>query len=353
MSRRSFLKWLIGLTAMLATAWLAFYKWLSGSDSPYTVLSNGDAEPDPSPATSVKVTPTPEPPSAVPLLSLFVLSDMHVSMYDATTSEKLKLALNDVSAFETPVDTILLGGDLTDYGTPMEYGLLKDILAAYKLPKLHGNMGNHDYYDVWIDKNGGFNTAALPNGKTDAQSRQRFQQFLGYEKPYHAEVMNGVLLVMLSQEAYMQERPEVGEGAWYSEEQLHWLKAKLAEHTDGKPILVLIHQPLPNQGEDGGSHRLIPAKAFRDMLKPYPNVFVVSGHTHQDFDNGTTHYIKETFHWIVNASVGRTRSGGQVKSQGLYVQFYKDRVELRGREFSKKAWIDAARWSIPLERAKA
>lgn len=343
---------------MLAAAWFTFFKWLSSSDSPYSVLTGSDAKPDPSsPAPTniekVKKEEQAEPPTTVPLLSYFVFSDMHVSMYDESTSVKLKMALDDVTSFESNIDAILMGGDLTDYGTQTEYNQLKGILGAYKLPKIYGNMGNHDYYDVWIDKNGGFNTGALPNGKTDEQSRQRFQQFMGYAKPYHDVVLNGVLLIMLSQEVYMQERPEVGEGAWYSEEQLKWFKAKLAEHNDGKPIFVLIHQPLPNIGEDGGSHRLIPAKAFRDILKNYPNVFVISGHTHQDFDNGTTHYTKETFHWFTNASVGRTRSNGQTKSQGLYVQVFKDRVELRGREFSKKAWIEAANWKVKLDKAKA
>jgi 3',5'-cyclic-AMP phosphodiesterase len=356
MSRRSFLKWLIGLTAMLAAAWFTFFKWLSSPDSPLSVLTSSEANPDP------PSTPTPtggmkqedlEPPAMVPMLSFFLLSDLHISMYDATTAAKLKLALDDVTNFESKVDTVVFGGDLTDYGTVNEYNQLKEILSAYKLPKFYGNMGNHDYYDIWIDKFGGFNTAAFPIGKTDAQSRQRFQQFIGVEKPYHDVLLNGVLLIMLSQETYMQERPEVGEGAWYSEEQLKWFKAKVVEHNDGKPIFVFIHQPLPNIGEDGGSHRLIPAKAFRDILKSYPNIIVISGHTHQDFDNGTTHYTKETFHWFVNASVGRTRSTGQTRSQGMYVQVFKDRVEIRGREFSKKAWIEAANWNVKLDRAKA
>ena len=167
----------------------------------------------------------------------------------------------------------------------------------------------------------------------------------------------GNRFLLLSQEIYQQTRIDVGEGAWYSNDQLEWLKAKLAENKDGKPIFVLIHQPLPPKGQDGGSHRVIPAKRLREILKPHPNVFVFSGHNHQDFTNGMLHYVKETFHWFHNSSVGRVLNAKyqherQDAAQGLYVEVYADKVVLRGREFSNGTWIPEAEWNVKLQSAK-
>ncbi|UUZ97512.1 metallophosphoesterase [Paenibacillus sp. P25] len=225
-------------------------------------------------------------------------------------------------------------------------------MSAYKSPPIYANMGNHDYYDIWIDKSGGFNKETMPNGKTDKMARERFMKFFGLSSIYNDAWVKGYHLILLSQEAYMQEKPEAGEGAWYSGDQLNWLKEKLAEHKDGKPVFVMTHQPLPPAGQDGGTHQLIPARKFREILKPYKNVFVFCGHRHQDFQGTVEHYVKESFHYFHNSSVGRVLNRNyqstKQKSQGLYVQVYKDRVTVRGREFENRAWLKEADWTVKL-----
>jgi 3',5'-cyclic AMP phosphodiesterase CpdA len=288
-----------------------------------------------------------------PVLSFFLLSDLHISAGESVMTERLHLALKDITSWETPLDAVVLGGDLTDFGRPVDYRLLKDILNNYTLPQLYANMGNHDYYDIWLTTNGEFSTETVPNGKTDAMARERFITFMSYytKTPYIDVWVKDVHLIMMSQEAYVQERPEVGEGAWYSDEQLEWLRNIMKVHEDGRPAFVFIHQPLPAPGTDGGSHRLIRAKEFRAILEPYKNVFVMSGHSHRNFV-GENHYNWEnSFHWFNNASVGRTRAaqGGQSNpAQGFYVEVYPHQVLLRGREFSNRSWIDGAEWKIPL-----
>jgi 3',5'-cyclic AMP phosphodiesterase CpdA len=164
--------------------------------------------------------------------------------------------------------------------------------------------------------------------------------------------------LLLSQETYVQEKPDVSEGAWYSDEQLAWLKERLAGRKDDKPVFVMIHQPLPAIGQNGGNHSLIRAKELRDILKPHTNVFLFSGHTHQDFQNGRAHYVKETFHWFHNSSVGRVLNA-QYKpfrenvAQGLYVQVFADKIVLRGREFIGRTWIKEADWTVPLTKQGA
>lgn len=287
-----------------------------------------------------------------PTLSLFLLSDMHISTIDSTMTGKAHTAFRDIVRFEPPVDTIVLGGDAVDGGRESDYGLLQGVLSEYKLPKVYGLMGNHEYYDIWFNEKGEWSKESMPNGKTDAQARDRFMQFMGYkDRPYQDVWINGVHLIMLSQETYVQERPEVGEGAWYSDEQLAWLEEIMKPHADGKPALVFIHQPLPPDGEDGGQHRVIKAKRFRSILRAYRNVFVFSGHTHRNLETEGRYVRDNGFHWFSNASVGKTRGVGSVASpvQGLYIQVYPDQVVLRGREFSNRTWIEAADWTVNLE----
>ncbi|MEK8131445.1 metallophosphoesterase [Paenibacillus filicis] len=341
-TRRIFIKQLLTLIA-LATG---------GAALTDRYLAPEQAAPDSEPAFAP--VPPDQTPAASdqPLLSFFLLSDLHISVADTTIGDKLHLALKDVSKFESPVDTIVIGGDVTDFGRDLEYKQLRKILDTYKLPPIYANMGNHDYYDVWLTDRGAFSTETVPNGKTDAMCRDRFMKFFGYkEKPYTDVWLKDVHLILLSQELYVQEKPDVGEGAWYSDEQLAWFEDKMKAHADGKPAFIFIHQPLPSPGTDGGTHRLIRAKRFREILQPYRNAFVFSGHTHRNFLS-EDHYNKEnTFHWFTNASVGKTRPGpdGGAGVQGMYVQIYPHQVVVKGREFTDRSWIEGSEWTIPVK----
>jgi len=354
------------LLSMLAAGTAAFYgvfKWFGPGSEQHQTVGPPPGEPSASPSPSPSASPSPEPNGEAndtePKLSFMILSDLHINSGISEPSDKLRKALDDVQSFEPKIETLLITGDVTDAGTDADYREYNKVMKSYKnLPPVHANMGNHDYYTIWIDKDGQWNKDAMPNGKTDEQTRQTFMKQFGIDKVYHDFTVNGYHFIMLSQETYVQEKPEVGEGAWYSDEQMNWFRERLAKHKDdSKPVFVMIHQPLPAIGQDGGSHRLIRAKEFREILKPYKNVFVFSGHQHQDFRNGNPHYAEETFHWFMNASVGRTmnRSYQQEKkatSQGLFVQVHGDKVVLRGREFMDGSFIKEADWTVKLKSAK-
>jgi Icc protein len=355
MSRRAFVRWMLGLFILIGAAVTGLYNLLQRTADKKTAVQ---AKPEPQNA-APKQEPAPRKESTAPadnktpVFSFMILSDLHTSVYDPNTIKHMKEALEDIKHFDSPIDTVIITGDLTDFGDDEGYKELNKLLLGYKLPPIYANMGNHDYYDIWIDKKGAFNKDTMPNGKTDELARQRFRKYFGQEKIYNSNVFNGYPVILLSQEAYVQEKPEVGEGAWYSDEQMNWFKEQLTKHYTGKPMFVMTHQPLPPEGSDGASHQLIRAKQFRELLKPYNNVFVFCGHRHQDFQNGAEHYFKETFHYFHNSSVGRVlnrtfQSAGQEKSQGLYVQVYSDRVTVRGREYSKRAWLKEADWNIKL-----
>lgn len=296
-----------------------------------------------------------QPAQSEPQLSFFITSDLHINSGLPDPSNHLKAALQDIQSFGNKAQALIMTGDVTDSGTASDYKELRSVLANYTLPLIYANMGNHDYYNVWIDNKGQWNQPAFPNGKSDEMSRNAFTSFFNIEKPYHDVWINGYHIILLSQETYVQENEDVGEGAWYSEEQMNWFQQKISENANGKPIFVMIHQELPPIGSDGGNHTLIKANQFREIVKDYPNVFVFSGHTHQDFTGLTEHYVKnEPFHWFKNSSIGRVLDHRYQhvrtdSAQGLFVEVYNDKVLLRGREFSNKTWIKEADWTVSLK----
>jgi len=357
MDRRSFLKWLTAFFAILLGAGagtvLSGLRRKSGlSDRDSAVVQAEEAEELP----VGEDLQLPDDPQAGKALATFaIMSDIHASPDDPLTLEHFKSALSDMTAMKQPVDVLLLTGDCTDYGRERDYKELGRLMKAYKLPPVHANMGNHEYYDLWLDKTGGFNREGMPNGKTDAMARERFLTFFGYKQPYNRMDLKGCTILLLSQEGYMQEKPEAGEGAWYTDAQMEWFKAQLASLDKTARIFIMIHQPLPMQGRSGGSHQIVRGKEIRELIAPYKNVFVFCGHRHQDFQNGSAHYLQEPFHYFHNSSVGRTLNktlpdARKSKTQGLYVQVFENKVVVRGREYAQRRWLKEAHWTIALNK---
>ncbi|GIP40864.1 hypothetical protein J31TS4_41440 [Paenibacillus sp. J31TS4] len=351
MTRRAFLKWLLASLAVFAGAgWWLRSKLGAGGWTADPAAAAAEKPPMlPAPGITGERTPAP----GEPLLTLLLLSDLHINPDLPEHSKHLKQAFTDSETMPNKPDAVILTGDLTDYGRPRDYRELQNVLAGFRLPPVYANMGNHDYYNVWIDESGNFNREAMPNGKTDVQSREAFQTFMRQEKPYREAVVNGYTVLLLSQEVYQQAKPEVGEGAWYSDEQMNWFRERVEAQQDGKPVFVMIHQPLPPAGQNGGSHQLMRAVEFRQIVKNHPNVFVFCGHRHQDFTNGTAHYVKETFHLFHNSAVSRVLNRNYdnqrpEKAQGMYVYVYADRVVLKGRAFDASSWIEEANWTVKL-----
>ncbi|MVP01807.1 metallophosphoesterase family protein [Paenibacillus lutrae] len=348
MNRRSFLKWMTAFIALAVGAGTgtAISAWRRSSGVPEVV----------EPAVAKAESPSSSEDGKA-LASFAILSDMHVTPDDTLTIQHAKSALTDVTTFGHPVDAIFFTGDVTDYGRDRDYKELRKLMQGYKLPPVHANMGNHEYYDLWLDAEGSFNREGMPNGKTDSMARSRFMKFFGYKQPYNRMDIGGATVLLLSQEGYMQEKPEAGEGAWYTDAQMEWLKTQLAGLEKTAPIFIMIHQPLPMKGRTGGNHQIVRGEEIREMVKPYKNLFVFCGHRHQDFQNGAAHYLQEPFHYFHNSSVGRTLNKSipqvnKIKTQGLYVQVFAGKVVVRGRDYGTKQWLAEADWTIPLDTGK-
>lgn len=89
-------------------------------------------------------------------------------------------------------------------------------------------------------------------------------------------------------------------------------------------------------------------------MKDYPQVIIFTGHTHQDLHNKDWAVTKKIpgasrgFTIVNDSSVGNVwttnAQGAEVlvgpnESQGVFVEVYKNKVVIKGRDFYRKQWI--------------
>ncbi|UJF32851.1 metallophosphoesterase family protein [Paenibacillus hexagrammi] len=281
-----------------------------------------------------------------PLLSFSVLSDIHITSWDAEAHRRLREALADHAEIRKDSKLLVLNGDLTD-GDEADYRSLLAILNHTAHPPVHATMGNHDYYRLWRGPDGKMDTTRLNPAWSSKQAVEQFMRMFHYDKPYHELVSEGYHFLFLSGEAYRDVQPTVGEDAYLSPEQLGWLRERLqaaAAEDPHKPVFVFLHQPLPGTLDGTDRERgIVQHQELRALLDAHPNVILFSGHTHWNLES--TQQVKQLrFLAASSASIrqvwnGQNEPESRSLSQSLVVDVYKDHVIINRREHSKRRWI--------------
>src|SRR5690606_33714461 len=100
---------------------------------------------------------------------------------------------------------------------------------------------------------------------------------------------------------------------------------------------------------------LIQHKELEEILSKYPQVILFSGHTHQDMRKPHSNMTdKKGFPVINTATTYYTTfwpDQNWDESQGLYVEVYEDKVEIKGRDFHRKQWIPETYYTIDFSSA--
>lgn len=151
------------------------------------------------------------------------------------------------------------------------------------------------------------------------------------------------------------------DSAVLSEAQLAWLESALEDHREEKkPIFVFLHQPIPYTMPaidlEYYQNGIIQSKELLAILAQYPQVIYFSGHSHWDlqlqgmflqkeFAMMNTGAIYNTYGLDDNDEENIVDHKG---SQGLYLQVYNNKVVIKGRDFSKKRWIETCEHTIQL-----
>lgn len=302
-----------------------------------------------------------KPGKEKPLLAFPVISDIHIQSWDPQSHQKFKAALDDLQTLGPDADALVINGDLTN-GMPADYAKLGELMERNPHPRnVFYTMGNHEYYKAWIDDNGSWNADAFPNGETEQASIGRFLRFSGGKKVYGDRVVNGFRFIFLGSEQYRQSDPGNLEDAWLSAEQLQFLKASLRKGAAaGKPVFVFLHQPLP--GTVSGTsfccvnnRAVVQHEELRKILSAYPQAILFSGHTHWELKLPGT-LVRDKFTMVNSSSVLQpwtdNGNGGEMltgpdESEGLYIEVYKDKVSIKGRDFYRQRWIPEAQFTLP------
>ncbi|NRD79651.1 metallophosphoesterase [Bacillus sp. BRMEA1] len=284
-----------------------------------------------------------------PKLQFAVISDTHISTI-SWNGTKLKAALKDLKKVAPHYEVLAVNGDLTDNGLPEEYDLFNTILHA----NLNQNaskflvIGNHE----WREKKPGSVSTV-----TDQHLIKRFLIKENVPGLYYDQWIKGYHFIAMAGEksaatliAANYSKKEA-DGAYLSDRQLRWLEQTLADGAEnGKPIFVFLHQPIKGTvyGSEWGT--VFQAQKLLALLKKYPQVILFTGHSHYPLIDPRS-IIQDGITMVNTSSVAYTYTpetgADDYKSQGLVVNVYDHKIELKEREFNTGSWIRTV--TIPIK----
>lgn len=281
------------------------------------------------------------------LLNVQLMADTHIEEKELARQFFLKQSLKKISRAKSPVDAVLVAGDVTNYADEPSLAKFFDICSEYSTVPVIAAAGNHDIGH------------AGDRDKTDISREEAMANFIRYRNEYmgRSDTVNyfsteikGYTFIVLGDEV-------IDGGAWdeitMSPEQLDFLDRELARATaDGKPAFVCSHWPIQGtNGEDTiwpGSGVPTDVYDIKSILEKYDNVFYVSGHMHAGIKsqaveklyglsnaervNGVT-YINLPTLGIVN-SFGVPFSG-----IGAQLEVYENEVIFRPRNLITNKWF--------------
>ncbi len=276
-----------------------------------------------------------------PLYELQVMSDIHINESAGHTyNRQFAAALAEIQRLSPDSLGVFLNGDIADHGAQAEYDQYMSILRAAgdKCPPVYAAIGNHDFFSAG----------------TDAERIERFLKGTGNDSEtiYFDRWIDGVHFVFLGSEWHQ------SPNAQFSDEQLSWLEATLAEDkVEGRPIYVFLHEGILDTvaGTFGyqGWHGVARPDELKAILSQHKEVVLFSGHSHWVLESEKSFKPADdklpavlntascAYLWDDAANLTNVGING---SQGYYIYAYEDRVLFRGRSFSEGKWISSVQF---------
>lgn len=271
--------------------------------------------------------------------------DTQLSDYDAKRHQYSKNALIDLSNAEGNLDALVVAGDVTENGKGAEYQLLLEYLSVAENVDNHiFAVGNHDVrlraYSQVVSTFNEFCNAANENFADNAKYYKEGKLSYTYE-------VNGYTFIVLGTDKV------VFEESYISDEALTWFDAELQKATaDGKPVFVVVHQPLKkthqvwqawNSPGDKAGTIGAQSDALQATMEKYNNVFFITGHLHMGFSQEWS--IHKTGKYEGNEGnvtlinlpgIGPKNADGEYNGSGTgyIMEVYEDRVEFIARDFN-------------------
>ena len=219
-------------------------------------------------------------PSNKPRFSFAYISDAHLykkDLHDRFVRSILR-AVDDVNRLDPQPDFVLFGGDLAQLGQKEELNLGKEILKSVKAP-VKMMVGEHDWF---LDM--GEHWRALfgePQYSFDHKGVHFITLMSVNEKDFWTErgmTPTERMQTVAGLDNGVQSRFEVGAAG------REWLKQDLAKVDKKTPLIVFSHSPLYKYYRPW-NFWTDDADDIQALLKPFDNVTVIHGHTHQMLSN--------------------------------------------------------------------
>ena len=269
-------------------------------------------------------------------LSFIVWGDPQISRLSPLRAARVHYAVEDLKEYDGHFDSLILVGDLTEYGEKDEYEMLSYLLSpiADKFDSIFAVSGNHDVrlkeHKSQIKRFSHF-LSGVKNGVPNPEDRYWF-----------SSDVKGYKFIMLGSDS------ATFEGTHLSDRQLNWLDNELKNSDKNKPVFVFNHQPLKNtnglpktflgRGKWRGSVGWQSDK-LRAVFEKYENVVYITGHLHYC----TSEYTFEdcgSFKAINAPTVGVINHGPFKRfTQGLIFNVFEDRIEVRSRVFGEGKYV--------------
>ncbi len=259
------------------------------------------------------------------IMSFAIMSDTHFSSTWVNT-EFIK-ALDDAKKVSEDLSGVYVLGDLSDQGVSITNPSYSDLdnyydwLDSYEYKNAKGEkvpfvniLGNHDVRGS--------------SGATDGRKAAAYEAAVAlYKERENVESIqfdkwiNGYHYIFLNTEQYHKD------DCYLSAETITWLDETLSENEDGRPIFVMVHQPLARIHTLEGA-----TMTFEEVIERHPSAIVSSGHTHSVF--GTASIVQEGKGHYINQPSMKTP-----QIQYYMVEVYEGGVIYKAREVSTQSWI--------------
>ncbi len=270
--------------------------------------------------------------------------DPQIADYMADRHQYSKNAALDLANAQGTFDALVIAGDVTENGKGAEYQLLLDYLsvAEDKIDNHIIAIGNHDVrlrvYSQVVNTFKEFTNAANSNFADNAKFVKEGKLSYTYE-------VNGYTFIALNTDK------SVFEESYFSDETLTWFDGELAKATaDGKPVFVIVHQPLKkthnvevawNSPSDTAGTIGKQSDALKDIMNKYNNVFFITGHLHMGFSKEWSIHQIDNF-WGVNLpGIGPDNADGAYNESGTgyMMEVYDSKVVFRARDFAAGKYL--------------
>ena len=285
-----------------------------------------------------------------------MIADTHLENKEFLRQTFMKAGFRNLSRAATPIDAVVVAGDLTNYADESSLVKYYEILDKFSPAPVISCAGNHD-----IGHAGDRDVTDISREEAKANYIRYNNEYLGInaEDNYYSYEVKGYKFIVIGDICY-------DGGHWdaldLGDEQLAFLDSELASATaEGKPAFVVCHWPV--DGMNGqeiiwpGSGIDLSKNDVKSVMEKYDNVFYISGHMHAgikstavdekyniscvEIQNGVT-YISLPTYGLVNSF------GDPVFGTGMQMEVYDDEVIIRPRNFITNAWYTNSVYTIDL-----